>query len=101
MAESRKLTSLSSVKYGALTVIETKNAPVMLCNVEGEIYATTAICAHAGANLGEGTLSGRDITCPFHGWKFDVTTGDCSNTPGARIETYPVEIRGGDIYVTV
>lgn len=48
---------------------------VALFNVQGQYYALDGICPHQGGPLGEGELTGCMVTCPWHGWQFDVRTG--------------------------
>lgn len=49
-------------------------------HVGAEFFALDGICPHAGGPLGQGTLSGCVVTCPWHGWQFDVRTGEhCLN----------------------
>ena len=48
---------------------------VALFNVEGKFYALDGVCPHQGGPLGEGELTGCIVTCPWHGWQFDVTSG--------------------------
>jgi len=48
---------------------------VAVFNVDGEFYALDGVCPHQGGPLGQGSLSGTTVTCPWHGWQFDVTTG--------------------------
>lgn len=49
---------------------------VLLVNADGEVYAIEDACNHAGASLAEGQLRGCRITCPMHGYVFDVRTGE-------------------------
>ena len=58
-------------------------------NVDGEYYATENFCPHKGALLSEGELCGHVIECWWHGWQFDVRTGECLTVP-ERIRTYQV-----------
>ncbi len=66
---------------------------------EEGFHALDGICPHAGGPLAQGMLRQRVVTCPWHGWQFDVTTG-CHQI-NARIaqQTYAVVLRDGDIYV--
>jgi nitrite reductase (NADH) small subunit len=41
------------------------------------------------------------VTCPWHGWQYDVTSGKLVTNPAVGVETYPVELRGDDVYVDV
>ena len=46
---------------------------IALFNVDGTFYALDGVCPHQGGPLGQGTLEGCIVTCPWHGWQFDVT----------------------------
>ncbi len=54
---------------------------------------------HRGGPLGEGFLDGTQVTCPWHGWRYDVTSGECVEPGTLRVAAYKVEVRGDDIYV--
>jgi len=49
--------------------------------------------------VGEGELDGDIVTGPWHGWRFNVTTGACMNNPSAQVEAYEVKIEGEDVKV--
>lgn len=66
---------------------------VLVANVDGEVYAIEDACNHAGASLADGPLRGCQITCPMHGYVFDVRTGElivprglCGNQRTFRVE---------------
>jgi len=66
---------------------------------DGQLHAMDGVCPHAGGPLGEGMLRKNVVTCPWHGWQFDVTTGQhCLN---ARIQhqTYPLTVDGDEVFV--
>ena len=71
-----------------------------LYNVNGEFYATESFCPHKGAPLADGTLCEHIIECDWHGWQFDVRTGECL-TVSEKLETYKVVIEGGLIKVLI
>ena len=64
--------------------VELEGIAVALARVGDAVYAVGDVCAHRGAPLSEGKLSGARVACPWHGWMYDVRTGLC---------TFPV--RGG------
>ena len=69
---------------------------VALYNVEGEFYALDGICPHQGGPLGQGCLDGATVTCPWHGWQFDVRTGHSFCDPEKiTLRSYPVEVTEG------
>ena len=67
-------------------------------NVNGEYYAIENFCPHKGALLSEGELCGHIVECWWHGWQFDVRTGECLTVPD-RIKTYRVSIENNQIKV--
>ena len=69
-------------------------------NVGGEYYATENFCPHKGAPLSEGVLCGHVVECGWHGWQFDVRTGECL-TVRETIKTYPLKIEDGMVVVEV
>ncbi len=71
-----------------------------LFNVDGEFHATENFCPHKGAPLTEGTLSGHIIECQWHGWQFDVRSGECL-TARAKLEVYPVTVEDGLIKIEI
>lgn len=82
---------------GALAVDAPDGRAVALYNVGGEIFALDGTCPHAGGPLGEGSLEGSVVTCPWHGWSFDVKTGACENNPEAAAACHKISVVGGDI----
>ena len=56
-----------------------------LFNVDGGFYAINDVCGHRGGPLGEGELDGKTVICPWHGWRWDVTTGANVNNPAVKI----------------
>jgi len=67
-------------------------------NVDGEYYATENFCPHKGAPLSEGVMCGHVVECGWHGWQFDVRTGECL-TVRETIKTYPLKIEDGAVVI--
>src|SRR5688572_17915786 len=63
-----------------------------LFNVAGARYALDGVCAHQGGPLGKGLLAGCVVTCPWHGWQFDVTSGQHQFAPTVRQPCFPVRV---------
>jgi 3-phenylpropionate/trans-cinnamate dioxygenase ferredoxin subunit len=83
-----------------MTRVVVDGVPVLLCNVDGEIYAVEDVCTHDGGALDGGELEGPRIMCPRHGAFFDVTTGKALTLPAITpLPTYPVRIDGDDVFV--
>ena len=74
---------LSDLQPGSCLSVELDDTGrgVALFNVDGELFALDNTCPHAGGPLGEGTLQGELVRCPWHGWRFNVRTGYCLKNP--------------------
>ena len=101
MADFVKCASLSAVPPGVCAVAEAAGRHLALFNVEGSIYCLDNTCLHRGGPLGEGTLEGDVVTCPWHGWQYNVRTGENLFDPAVKVATYPVRVEGDDIEVAV
>src|SRR5215217_1986961 len=86
---------------GACTSFELPDGDELsVYNVDGEFYATENFCPHKGAPLSEGMLCGHIIECGWHGWQFDVRSGECLTVP-ERIKTYTVRVEDGLVKVEI
>ncbi len=78
---------------------EIDGAEVALFNIDGKVYAISNVCPHQHSPLLiEGELNGSTITCPMHGWRYDVTTGRSPDGIGC-VPRYDVEIHGDEIRI--
>ena len=75
---------------------------IAVFNVGGEFHAIENRCSHVGGSLGNGRLAGTTVTCPLHGAKFDVTTGDVIQPPADEpVRAYDVEVDDGEVVVVL
>lgn len=74
---------------------------IALFRVGDQFFALDGICPHQGGPLGKGQLNGCVITCPWHGWQFDVRTGQHEVNQSIRHTTFPVKVDAGIVYVDV
>jgi len=92
-----KLAELAPNKGAAVTV---GDLALVLFRSGERVYALRNRCPHAGAPLSIGRLRGTELTCAWHGWMFDVTTGEClPKNPPFDVPSYPVAIQGEDVFV--
>lgn len=72
---------------------------VAVFNVCGTYYAIENSCPHQGGPLADGWLEGALVTCPWHGWCFDVRSGKMTLGEFARVARFDLQLRGEDLYV--
>ncbi len=101
MAQFVKVASLSELAAGTCKAVEVSGKSIAMYNVNGTVYATDNACLHQGGPLGEGTLEGDIITCPWHMWQYNVRTGENLEDSLLKVDTYPVRISGDDIEVEI
>ncbi len=98
---------MAFVKVGSLAALPPGNAmeteigpnTLVICNAGGELYAYDGICPHAGGPLGQGTLEGNNLVCPWHGWAYDCRTGVNDYDDAVKLAPFPVKVQGDDILV--
>ena len=96
-----KAVAKSAIQEGCGTAIELEGRRIAIFQVDGKFYAIDNSCGHRGGPLSEGSLDGNVISCPWHGFLFDVTTGYCATNPTIKQISYPVKIEGNDIWVEI
>jgi nitrite reductase/ring-hydroxylating ferredoxin subunit len=90
------LTQLQAANALGLTVAGRK---VALFCVEGRIVATNGRCPHAKGPLHEGEVVGTTLTCPWHGYTFDLGSGACEEDDTLHLEFLEVQVEGDDVLV--
>src|SRR6059036_1916566 len=99
MAEVR-VARLADVIPGQLLLAEAAGTAIVLARVGDQMFACGDTCAHKGGPLSSGKLTGTRLACPWHGWMYDVRTGECVfPVRGARVPTYPVRIEADEVFV--
>ena len=99
MGDFVRVASTAEVKPGQAVVVEVNGKTLAVFNVDGTFHAIDNTCVHRGGPLGEGDIHGNVVACPWHGWQFDVTTGECVKNPAAKVEVYQVKVDGENITV--
>ena len=85
---------------GSLTSMSVDGARFVIANVNGRYHALDGLCEHAGAPLAAGQLDGCRLTCPLHGWVYDVTDGRIVKpTLERRTRAYTVRVTGGEVHL--
>jgi 3-phenylpropionate/trans-cinnamate dioxygenase ferredoxin component len=96
-----KAAKLSDIPAGSIKEVQVGGQAVALANVGGAFFAINNTCLHRGGPLGEGQLEGNVVTCPWHGWQFDVTTGKAVQNPNAGVGCFATEVRGEEVFVNL
>jgi nitrite reductase (NADH) small subunit len=101
MSRFVKMATLTELPPGGAKEVEFEGRVYAIFNVDGQISAIDGICPHQGGPLADGALEGTTVTCPWHGWQFDVRTGKTPLGPKIKQAVYEVKIEGQDVMVAV
>lgn len=101
MGKYVRVAGVNDLNDGAGKTVQADGQPIALFKVDGKFYAIHNACVHRGGPLGEGELEGRTVTCPWHGWSYDVTTGLNEANPSVKVQQFPVKVEGNDVLVEV
>jgi len=93
-----RVASLSDLPPGTVTEVVIGEDSYAICNVSGQVTALNGICPHSGGPLGQGTLNGDQIVCPWHAWEYNCHTGVNDYDDTVKVETYDVKFEGEEIY---
>jgi nitrite reductase/ring-hydroxylating ferredoxin subunit len=102
MQEIIKVATVDQIRPGQMLYIDVEGLPLALANIGGTIYAFSDSCRHAGGSLSSGILRDDVVTCPLHGWAFNVPTGKSIIPPvGLRVPTYHAHVEDDNVFVTI
>ena len=102
MPEFVRVAKTENIPAGQARMVEVNGKEIALFNVAGSFHAIDNTCTHVGGPLCEGELEGIEVTCPWHGAVFDVTTGQMLGPPAPEsVARYSVRVEGSDIEVEV
>ena len=99
MVVYRAICRAEEVAPGTGRLVEIAGKAIALFNVDGTFHAMEDTCLHAGGPLHEGVLQGSIVTCPWHSWEFDVTSGRCNLNPKVMLSCYGVRVRAGIVEI--
>lgn len=88
-----------ALEPGKIIEIIIAGRAIAVARVGAEFHAISNTCAHAEGPLGEGTLDGHVVACPYHGWQYDVRDGSCLTNPQVRVASFPIQVVGDAVCV--
>ena len=107
----------SEIGPGEVRLVEVKRRSIGLFNVNGQFVAALNVCPHELAPVCRGRVGGTTLpsppgeyrwgregeilACPWHGWEFDLLTGEALADPRIRLRLYPVSVEDDTIFVTI
>lgn len=93
---------LSDVRQDEAREYTVGGREIVLCNVEGEIYALQGMCSHEELPLDGGEVDGTTLVCNWHGATYDICTGRATGLPATEpLQTFATRVDDGRVFVTI
>jgi nitrite reductase/ring-hydroxylating ferredoxin subunit len=86
---------------GERKLVQVDDLSIGIFHHQGAWYAVRNSCLHRGGPVAAGSLEGDVLTCPWHGYKYNVTNGELLADPKAKLDMYPVEVRDGELHLHI
>ncbi len=99
MSELIRVAKTEEVEEGKGIVVEVKDKCLAVFKLNNAFHVIDNTCLHRGGPLGEGDVEGDVVTCPWHGWEYNVKTGQCVNNPSSHVRSYPAVVENGEVKV--
>ena len=94
-----KVALVSEFPINTAKVVNVDGRPIALFNSGGIFYAINNSCPHRGGPLGNGFLTENIVTCPVHGWSFDITNGESKFRDSNAIACFEVKVEGDELLI--
>ncbi|HYX87924.1 MAG TPA: Rieske (2Fe-2S) protein [Gaiellaceae bacterium] len=92
---------VDEIEPGTVRAVKIGDREIALTRVGDEFYATQPQCLHLQGPLGEGRVDDHVLTCPWHGWQYDVRTGENEFDRAIKLETYDVRVENGEVKIAL
>ncbi len=100
MGQYMKVAKVDEIAVGQVKVVELSGQRIAIFNINGRFYAIDDTCPHRGGPLSEGFTENEEVTCPWHGARFRLTTGEVLSPPATRgVRAFAVRVQGNDVEV--
>ena len=97
-----KVCNVDMVPMESMKQFYLSDLEILVVNFGGNFFCLDGRCTHAGAPLGEGTLTGEVLTCPWHGSQFKVTDGSVLRGPTEKpLKVYPSTVNDGSVFIDI
>ena len=91
----------AAIPDGERKIVQVDGLSIGVFHHKGGWYALRNSCMHRGGPVGTGALEGDTLVCPWHGFQYNITTGECLADPSARLDMYPVTVQDGQIHLQI
>jgi nitrite reductase/ring-hydroxylating ferredoxin subunit len=95
----RPAIAVDALPPGRAAEVTVDGQAIAVFNVDGTFHALSGRCPHRGGPLGQGFVDGSQVSCPWHNYTFDVTTGENVVNPDLKVARHEVKVENGQVCV--
>ena len=96
-----RVAALDEIREHCGTLVRVNGEDVTIFKLDGKLFAISNVCAHQHFSmLHKGEIIGSSVTCPMHGWSYDIRTGKATSGDG-MVATYIVKTKGNDVFIEI
>lgn len=91
----------SAALSDGMNAIDIDRRKVVVARIQDQLFAFAGLCPHVAGPMHRGELNGCIVTCPLHGWRFDLAKGGCKIHGQRTLDMFQVKEEGGSIFVSL
>jgi nitrite reductase (NADH) small subunit len=99
--QQAKIAGPDEIVDGGSKIVTVAGRSIAVFRIKNEYFAITNQCLHRGGPLGEGEVKNYEVTCPWHGWKFNITDGSFALIPTLKVRTYVVKETADGVFIEI
>jgi nitrite reductase (NADH) small subunit len=99
--EFRTVARAADIPPGTVAAVQVDGEEIAVANVDGQFFATQGHCLHLNGPLGEGRLEGAVLSCPWHGWQYDVRNGENEFDRAIQLQTFETRVEDGEVKIAI
>ena len=102
MSQWKRICKLNEIPIlGARVLADPAGDICVFRNADDEVFALHDRCPHKGGPLSQGIVHGRSVTCPLHGWRIELTSGEAVAPDSGCARSYPVKVENGEVLLAL
>lgn len=90
---------LADIPDNGITVLDLNGQSLLFCRHDHRVTCFQNACAHMGMPLDMGAVADGVITCPYHGFRYDLSSGECLTAPEVQLVPHAVRVVGSKVEV--
>jgi nitrite reductase/ring-hydroxylating ferredoxin subunit len=96
-----KVAGRDEILDGGSKIVNVEGRSIAIFRIKNQYFAMVNACLHRGGPLSEGEVKNYEVTCPWHGWKFNLSDGSFALIPTLKVKTYVVKETADGVFIEI